>query len=387
MMDFGGIFMKFIIEKDYFTEAINHVSKAVSSKTTISILTGIKIELKANGLALTASDADISIQCFIPLDEGDKKIIHVETIGSVVVPAKYFFEIIRKLPQPKVEIEIGERWLTTIRSGQSEFKLNGLDPEEFPRLPQLSEDRVFSISSQLLRSMIKQTVFAVSTVETRPVLTGVLWSLNEGRFKMVATDSHRLATREALVEANDPLSFQNVVVPGKSLNELNKILQDDDSIIDIVVTDNQILVKSADVLFYTRLLDGTYPDTSRIIPQSSKTEMIVPAKLFLDSIERASLLAKDGKTNIVKLATIGEKTIEISSNIPEVGRVTEQVEVRLLDGEELQISFNAKFMIDTIRAIDASEILIGFTGAMSPFIIKPVENEWMLYLILPVRTY
>jgi DNA polymerase-3 subunit beta len=387
MMDFGGIFMKFIIEKDYFTEAINHVSKAVSSKTTIPILTGIKIELKANGLALTASDADISIQCFIPLDEGDKKIIHVETIGSVVVPAKYFFEIIRKLPQPKVEIEIGERWLTTIRSGQSEFKLNGLDPEEFPRLPQLSEDRVFSISSQLLRSMIKQTVFAVSTVETRPVLTGVLWSLNEGRFKMVATDSHRLATREALVETNDPLSFQNVVVPGKSLNELNKILQDDDSIIDIVVTDNQILVKSADVLFYTRLLDGTYPDTSRIIPQSSKTEMIVPAKLFLDSIERASLLAKDGKTNIVKLATIGEKTIEISSNIPEVGRVTEQVEVRLLDGEELQISFNAKFMIDTIRAIDASEILIGFTGAMSPFIIKPVENEWMLYLILPVRTY
>jgi DNA polymerase-3 subunit beta len=387
MLIFGGIFMKFIIEKDYFTEGINYVSKAVSSKTTIPILTGIKIDLNDIGITLTASDADISIQCFIPLNDGDKKIVQLETLGSVVVPAKYFTEIVRKLPQSQVEIEVSDRWLTTIRSGQSEFKLNGLDPEEFPRLPQISEELVFSISSQLLRSMIRQTVFAVSTTETRPVLTGVLWSIHEGRFKMVATDSHRLATREALIEANNQLSIQNVVVPGKSLNELNKILQDDDSVIDIVVTDNQILVKSENISFYSRLLNGTYPDTSRIIPQTNKTEMIIPAKLFLDSIERASLLAKDGKDNVVKLVTMEQKIIEITSNIPEVGRVTEQVEARVLEGEELKISFNAKYMIDTIRAIDASEILIGFTGAMSPFIIKPVESEWMLHLILPVRTY
>jgi DNA polymerase-3 subunit beta len=387
MRKFGGIFMKFVIEKEYFAEAISQVSKAVSARTTIPILTGIKMDLKSGGLTLTASDADISIQCFIPAEDGDKTIIDVQTEGSIVVPAKFFTEIVRKLPQYQVEIEVNDRYSTTIRSGPSEFNLNGLDPEEFPKLPQIAEDQVFSISSSLLRSMIRQTAFAVSTTETRPVLTGVLWTVQEGRFKMVATDSHRLATREALVEANDLLSLQNVVVPGKSLSELSKILQDDNQIIDIVVTDNQILVKSNNVLFYSRLLDGTYPDTSRIIPQSNKTEMVVPAKLFLESIERASLLAKDGKSNIVKLATLGQNNIEISSNTPEIGRVTEHVEASMVNGEELKISFNAKYMIDVIKAIDSSEILIGFTGAMSPFIIKPVENDWMLHLILPVRTY
>jgi DNA polymerase-3 subunit beta len=378
--------MKFVIEQDVFTEAIQKVSKAVSSHTTIPILTGIKLEVREQGMTLTASDTDISIQCTIPAKEGERQLLQVETPGSLVVPAKYFFDIIKKLPAKQVEIQTGERWTTTIRSGQSEFTLNGLDPEEFPRLPQLVEERVFSIPSQLLRSMIRQTVFAVSTTESRPVLTGVLWTIQEGRFKMVATNSHRLATREAMVEAPKDLNIANVVVPGKSLNELNKILSDDDAIVDIVVTENQILVRSAEILFFSRLLDGTYPDTSRIIPQTSKTDLIVEAKAFLESIERASLLARDGKNNIVKLvADIEQSLVEVSSHIPEIGTVTERVAVNKAVGEDLKISFNAKYVMDAIKAVDASEIQIGFTGAMSPFILKPVDSEWMLHLILPVR--
>lgn len=378
--------MKFTILKDHFVEAISHVSKAVSSKTTIPILTGIKLELTSTDLILTASDTDISIRCQIPFHEEDKEIIQMDRIGSVVLPARILGDIVRKLPESIVHIETEERWATTIKAGKSQFNLNGFDPEEFPKLPQLAEEQIFSVPSHLLRSMIKQTVFAVSTTESRPVLTGVLWTLSQGKFKFVATDSHRLATREAMVEGRDDLSFSNIVVPGKSLVELNKILNDSDQWVDIVVTENQILVKIKDLLFYSRLLSGTYPDTSRIIPQNHKTQLTLSSKLFMDAIDRASLLNKDGKGNLVKLTTLG-KQIEISSNIPEIGKVTEMIETSAILGEELRISFNAKYMIEAIRAVDAEEITIDFTGAMSPFVIKPVDSQWMLHLILPVRTY
>lgn len=379
--------MKFNISKSYFTNAINDVSRAVSAKPVIPILVGIKMELREDGLLLTASDTDISIQRFIPVEHGDEAIIRWERLGSVVVPAKFFTDIVRKLPESNVDISVGDHWTTEIRSGKSMFQLNGLDPEEFPRLPQLSEEKVFSLTNSLLRSMIRQTVFAVATTETRPILTGVHWSLEQGRLKMTATDSHRLATREAIVEANEGLSFQNVVIPGESLNELYKLPFHEDEVIDIVVTNSQILFRSTDRLFYTRLLDGTYPDTSRIIPQTAKTEIIVSSRLLADSIDRASLLSKDGKYNIVKLATIEGNTIEISSNTPEVGQLVEFMEASRVEGEELKIAFNPRFVLDAVRAADTSEVSIGFTGSMSPFVIKPVDDPTVLHLILPLRFY
>ncbi|RNB63804.1 DNA polymerase III subunit beta, partial [Brevibacillus invocatus] len=201
------------------------------------------------------------------------------------------------------------------------------------------------------------------------------------------TDSHRLASRTAMVECPEELSFHNVVVPGKSCNELTKILDDDQNPADIVVAENQILVKSRHILFYSRLLEGTYPDTTRIIPQGSKTEITVSTKEFLQSIERASLLSREGKSNVVKLVTLPDGNVEITSNAPEIGKVTDILQPKAMDGEELKISFNAKYMIDALRAIDSSEIKASFTGPMSPFVIRPTDHDWMLHLILPVRTY
>lgn len=285
-----------------------------------------------------------------------------------------------------VELEVQNQFVTTIRSGKSEFNLNGQDAAEYPHLPQIEEDSVFKLPTDLLKNIIRQTVFAVSTSETRPILTGVNWKLENHELTCIATDSHRLALRKAKIDAENNLAC-NVVIPGKSLNELNKILDDTNELLDIVITDNQVLFKAKNILFFSRLLDGNYPDTSRLIPAESKTDITVSTKEFLQAIDRASLLAREGRNNVVKLATLEQSALEISSNSPEVGKVVEQVQGNSVEGEELKISFSAKYMMDVLKALEGNEIQINFTGAMRPFLIRTMHDDSMLQLILPVRTY
>lgn len=379
--------MHITVQRDKLSTAVSHVMKAVSTRTTMPILTGIKLKADEEGLTLTASDSDISIEVHIPPQEAEEWGVTVHKPGSVVLTARIFGEIVRKLPHDEIELAADERLMVTIRSGQSEFTISGMNADEFPQLLQLEEEKVFSIPSDLLKTLIRQTAFAVSTSEMRPILTGIMWSLEQGELTFVATDSHRLATRKALVECSPELRFHNVVVPGKSCNELVKILDDSQDLIDIVVGDNQIMVKVKHILFYSRLLEGTYPDTSRIIPQGSKTEMVVNAKDFLQSIERASLLSREGKSNVVRLTTVEGRSIEVSSNAPEIGKVVELFQPLSLSGEELKISFNARYMMEALRSLDNAEIKVSFTGSMSPFVLKPTDNDWILHLILPVRTY
>jgi DNA polymerase-3 subunit beta len=378
--------MKFIIQRDKLVQSVQDVLKAVSSRTTIPILTGIKIVATEEGVTLTGSDSDISIESFIPCEEEGSENVEVKTAGSVVLQARFFSEIIKKLPMDTVEMEVQSQYVTTIRSGNSEFNLNGQDAAEYPHLPQVEEQNVFKVPTDLLKNIIRQTVFAVSTSETRPILTGVNWKLENHELTCIATDSHRLALRKAKVEAENDISC-NVVIPGKSLNELNKILDDNNELLDIVVTENQVLFKAKNILFFSRLLDGNYPDTSRLIPAESKTDITVTTKEFLQAIDRASLLAREGRNNVVKLATLEADTLEVSSNSPEVGKVVEQVQSNSISGEELKISFSAKYMMDALKALEGNEILINFTGAMRPFVIKTLHDDSMLQLILPVRTY
>ncbi|WP_276356533.1 DNA polymerase III subunit beta [Cohnella caldifontis] len=377
--------MKLTILRHELNEAIQNVSKAVSSRTTIPILSGIKIEASFTGITLTASDTDISIQSFIPIETAEQTIATVERTGSVVLPAKFFVEMVKKLPHEEVHIDVGDRFQTMIRSGSTDIQLAGLDPEEFPVLPTLSEDQTVSVPGDLLRDMIRQTVFSVSTNEASPILTGVLWSLNEGTFKFVATDRHRLASRTAQVETQD-VRFSNVVISGKTLSELAKIVPDQNAMVDIVVADNQVLFKLGNVLFFSRMLDGTYPDTSKIIPQTFKTELVLNTRMLSDAIDRAYLLSREEKTNIVRLSTLENGDIEISSSSSEIGRVKEELDSVRWSGEPLKIAFNSKYMLDVLKVVDSEELFIGFTGAMSPIIIKPRDFDHSLHLILPYRT-
>ncbi|MFZ3590518.1 DNA polymerase III subunit beta [Bacillus sp. DJP31] len=379
--------MKFLIQKDFLVQGVQDVMKAVSSRTTIPILSGIKIVATEEGVTLTGSDSDISIESFIPVEADGSEIVEIRQSGSIVLQARFFSEIVRKLPLDTVEIEVQNNLQVAIRSGKAEFHLNGIDSDEYPQLPQISEEQVFSLPADLLKHMIRQTVFAVSTSETRPILTGVNWKFENGELHCISTDSHRLAFRKALIESSHSIPPANVVIPGKSLNELSKILDDTTDHVEIVITEQQVLFKMKNLLFFSRLLDGNYPDTSRLIPTESKTDIFLNSKELLHAIDRASLLAREGRNNVVKFSTFEDGTVEISSDSPEIGKVTEGIQSEKIEGEELKISFSAKFMMDALKAIEGSDIKISFTGAMRPFFIQPVNDNTTLQLILPVRTY
>ncbi|MFD0716181.1 DNA polymerase III subunit beta [Paenibacillus sp. GCM10027626] len=378
--------MKLTIRKDELNDAIQHVSKATSPRPTIPILGGIKFDATHQGVTLTASDADISIQSFIPVEDGDLVIAKVDKPGSVVLPSKFFVEIVKKLPSDEIEIEVREHHQTMIRSGSSDIQMLGLDPEEFPVLPTIEESESITVPGDLLKSMIRQTVFAASTSEQTPILTGVLWNLHEGELKFVSTDRHRLASRVAPVDCDPSYRFSNIVISGKTLVELSRLVPDENCKVDIVVADNQVLFKMNQVLFYSRILDGTYPDTSKIIPKEFQTELVLHTKKLMDAIDRAYLMSREEKTNIVRLATQDDGLIEISSSSTELGRVTEHLEVKQLTGEPLRIAFNSKYMLDALKVIDSEYLFIGFRGAMSPIIIKPTDHDNSLHLILPYRT-
>ncbi|RFU62513.1 DNA polymerase III subunit beta [Peribacillus glennii] len=378
--------MQFIIQRDRLVQSVQEVMKAVTSRTTIPILTGVKITVKTEGVTLTGSDSDISIESFIPVEEDGNEIVEIKETGSIVLNARFFSEIVKKLPMDAVEIEVQNNLQTIIRSGKAEFNLNGLDAEEYPHLPLIEEENILRLPADLLKTLVRQTVFAVSTSETRPILTGVNIKVENDELTCIATDSHRLAMRKARLE-NEVNGTYNVVIPGKSLNELSKILDDTNEPIEIVITENQVLFRAKNLLFFSRLLEGNYPDTSRLIPTDSKTNITVHVKEFLQAIDRASLLAREGRNNVVKLSTLEGGVIEISSNSPEIGKVIEEVTAESIEGEELKISFSAKFVMDALKALEGTDIKINFTGAMRPFVIRSLHDDTMLQLILPVRTY
>ncbi|OGX61620.1 MAG: DNA polymerase III subunit beta [Paenibacillus sp. RIFOXYA1_FULL_44_5] len=378
--------MKFSILKNALNHAIQHVSKAVTNRSTIPILSGIKLEANENGLQLTASDTDISIQSFIPIKANDQENIQLYQKGSIVLPAKFFVDIIRKLPTEKIEIEVTERFHTYIRSGSIDIQMNGLDPEEYPVLPKIEEHQTFSIPSDLLKTMIRQTAFAVLLNESTPILTGVLWTLTGKTLKFIGCDRHRLASREAQIESNIEFDHQNIVIAGKNLNELYKLLPDQNTVVDIVMAENQIMVRIDSILFYSRILNGTYPDVSKVIPHSFKSDLLIQTNELADAIDRAYLLSKEDKTNIVKLTMQENNSIEISSSSNELGKVTEILYVQHMEGELFKVAFNSKYMLDALKTIDSDIIEIKFSGSMQPIIIKPKDHSLVLQVILPLRT-
>lgn len=372
--------------KNEFNQAIQNVAKAVAARPAIPILGGIKIDVTHQAVTLTASDTDISIQSFIPVEQNGQIIAQIDKPGSVVLPAKFVVEIVKKLPSDKVSIEVAQQYQTLIQSGSTEIQMVGLDPEDFPVLPNIEQNQVLQVPGDLIRSMIRQTVLAASTSEQTPILTGVLWNLQQSELKFIATDRHRLASRTTKVETAEDYRFNNIVIAAKTLNELSKLIPDHNANVDIVVADNQVLFKLDQVMFYTRILDGMYPDTSKIIPTTFETEIVLDTKTVTEAIDRAYLMSREEKTNIVRLTTLDNGEIEISSSSTELGRVTEHIETLDYSGEPLRIAFNSKYMLDVLKVIDSEKIVIGFTGAMRPIIIRPVDHDYSIYVILPYRT-
>lgn len=379
--------MKISVNKNLLVEGIHHVSKAVSPRTVIPILSGIKFDANEDGLTLTASDSDISISYHIPKYTGEVENIVLHRTGKIVLPARFITEMVKKLPSERVNIEVQNHLLTSITSGNVEFNLHGLNADEYPRLPHIDEELSIFVPSLLLKNLIRQVAFAASTSESRPILTGIQWNLHGNELTFVGTDGIRLAKSKITVENQSVEMVQSVVVPVKSLNELNKILDENEQPVEILISGSQLLLRTNDLLFYSRLLEGNYPDTSRIIPQNSKTKIVIETKLLIDALERATLIASRDRNNVVKVSTLNEQEIEIYSFSPEIGKLSEKVGIYSLEGEELKISFNAKYMLDALKVIDSSTVEISFLGATSPFVIRPIGQEGTIHLIVPVRNY
>ncbi|MCI3028571.1 DNA polymerase III subunit beta [Desemzia sp. C1] len=380
--------MKFTINRSAFLNSLADVQRAISSKTTIPILTGVKIIANNEGLTLTGSDSDISIEAFIPVEDEKNQLEIMET-GGIILQARFFNEIVRKLPDDKMTIEVLDHFQTLITSASASFTINGLDPNNYPHLPVIDSNESFILNVNLFKQVISQTVIATSTHESRPILTGVNIVIENNTLSAVATDSHRLSQRIIPLEMSEEQARQKykIIIPGKSLIELAKILEEDAETAEMMITENQVLFKTENLYFYTRLLEGIYPETQRLIPDTSSTSVVFNATSLLGSIERASLLSHEGKNNVVKLSVSKDK-VEISGNSPEIGNVQEEIHFQSFQGEEIELSFNPDYMKDALRTFGQSDILVKFTSPIRPFVIVPSEDgKEFVQLITPVRTF
>ncbi|KRL87427.1 DNA polymerase III subunit beta [Ligilactobacillus apodemi] len=378
--------MKFSVHRTAFIQYLNDVQRAISSKAALEILSGIKLDLSEDGLTLTGSNSDISIETIISIAD-EKAALNIEKTGRVVLPARFFNEIVKKLPEDTMSIEVNDRFQATIKSGSAEFTINGLDPDDYPHLPEIDSREQLTLPGDILKQVINQTVIAASKQETRPILTGIHLAIKGDQLLAVATDSHRLSQRKLNLATASEVDY-DIIVPAQSMNELAKMIGELSEDIEIQISENQILFILGNTSFYSRLLEGNYPDTERLIPQSSSTSLEVNAPEFLRAIERASLLSHEGRNNVVKLALqAGSNQATLYSNSPEVGNVEEELTFNKLEGNDLEISFNPDYMKDALRSFGQSEVVLDFTLPLRPFTLVPSESQGeFIQLITPVRT-
>jgi DNA polymerase-3 subunit beta len=376
--------MKFTVNRNLFLENLNNVMRAISSRATIPILSGIKLDLSDEDLVLSGSDTDISIQITIPVSED----LTVASTGSIVLPARFFNEIIKKLPGKEFSFEVKESFQTEIKSENSEFTINGLDANNYPRLPEIGDDSSFTISGKIFREIINETQFAVSTQESRPVLTGVHFTFAKDKIKSVATDSHRLAARTIALEQG-PQTTTDLIIPGKNLLEFSRIIGETDPQVTVCPGDNQVLFVIGNISFYSRLLEGTYPDTDRLLPTEATTSAQFEIASLASALDRASLLTHAGRNNVVELTLDTEKQrVTLSGKSPEIGNVEEDVSFKQLSGENLTISFNPDYLRDALRASVTDSVIMNFTQPLRPFTVVPDDDQVAFdQLITPVRTF
>ena len=376
--------MKFTVNRNLFLDNLNNVMHAISSRATIPILSGIKLNLTETELLLTGSDTDISIEIKIPVSED----LTVDSTGSIVLPARFFSEIIRRLPGKEFSLEVKESFQTQIISENSEFTINGLDANNYPRLPEIPDESSFVISGKTFREIINETQFAVATQESRLVLTGVHFAFSPDKIHAVATVSHRLSSR-ALTLENGPQSKTDLIIPGKSLLELARIIGETDPEIKVCPGENQVLFEIGNILFYSRLLEGSYPDTERLIPTDSTTTVEFDLMELSSALDRASLLTHAGRNNVVDLTLDTEKqTAKLSGESAEIGNVEEDVSFKKLEGNNLKISFNPDYLRDALKASVTESVIMDFTQPLRPFTVNPDKTDInFVQLITPVRTF
>lgn len=372
--------MKFTIEKSIILENLSNVVKAISPKNIIPILNGVKFELSKEGLYLTASDSELTIRAFI----GNDNIKKIEEEGSIIIQSKYILDIIRKMPSDEINFELMDGLKIKISSDNSQYDLNCLDPKEYPTLKLEEVDKPIVLDGMTFKSIISQTSFAISTQELRPLLTGLNFNIVGDVLECIATDSYRLAKKN--IKLDNPVDDDiNIVIPGKNIMELDKIIVDEEPV-EMHVFSNKVLFKYKNIVFQSNLLSGTYPNTSNLIPKDFAIIINTNSSNFFSAIDRAALLTQNKDKNIVKMR-LKDSQLIINSYASEIGKVEEKLDVETKDDATIDISFSAKYMLDALKTIKDEEILILLNGEVKPIVIKSVTDESLIQLILPIKTY
>ena len=370
--------MKLVVKKEILLESLTNTSKAISTRNLIPILTGIKFDLKEDGLYMYASDTDVSIRTYISKD----KLTSLEETGSIVIGGKYIVEIVRKLPDTDITLEVIDGYKLIVSTDNTEFNLNGINPNEFPNLDLDETKEPIMLKIGVFREIINQTVFAISQNESRPLLTGINFKFNDNKLEVIATDSYRLARK--IVEIDHSVDNNiDMVIPGKNLIELIKMLDEDEESIEMHLFSNKVLFKYKNIVFLSRLLSGTYPTNGNVIPNDFIIEFECSFSDLYNMIDRASLLTSDREKNTIKLS-LSKNELMISSNSPEIGRVEEKMTIDY--DNEINISFSSKFMLDAIKSFNSEKIVLCMNNDSSPIIIKNNDDSTLTQLVLPIKT-
>lgn len=368
--------MKFICEKEKLLKGINSVVKAISGKTTMPILEGILIQTNDNEIKLTTYDLEIGIEYIMSST--------VEEQGSTVVNATTFSEIIRKLPDTDISIYMNENNLLVIECEGSLYKLATMNPDEFPELPKIEVENSITLEQNILKNMIRKTIFAVSSEENRPIFTGCLFEIINNKINVVSVDGFRLALKSNFI--NTKVNDFKAVIPGKTLNEVNKIMTDSYDLITIGVAKNQALFEMENCKIVTRILDGEFLNYHNVIPENWETRVRVNKSNFQNCFERISLISassseKEKKYPVKVTIDIGKITISCTN---QTGDAKEEIYVET-EGKNLEIGFNPKYFLDALKVIDDEEIYVDFGTSISPAVIRPVDDGEYTYMILPIK--
>ncbi|MGI6711249.1 MAG: DNA polymerase III subunit beta [Bacillota bacterium] len=373
--------MEFNCNKDDLAYAVQLVGRAVSTKNTLPLINGIMLLANNNRLTIRATDLEIAIEYSLDTEIADN--------GTVVVPGKYFSEMVKRLPSGMINIKSNDNQGLDIRYNQSEVSINGYPAEEFPLFPETESSVSGYINQDLFKKIVKQISVASSNDLTRPVFTGILMEILENTVTFVATDTHRLALRQGIWQGDAVNEKISIIIPNRTMVEIARIISDEPEPLHISLNKNQVLFTTGDFSFTSRLIEGQYPNYQAVIPDRDKciSKIIVQSKRLLESAERASLLIREDmneKFSLIKF-NAENNVLKISSNSPEIGKIYEEINI-FLDGDPMEIVFNSKYLIDALRTVNSEDIEFEFNGPLSPGIIKAVQNEEYLYLILPVRT-
>lgn len=364
--------MKFFCQKQALVDAVNNVTRAVSSRSTIPALEGVLLRATSSLLFLAGYDMEIGITTNIEAQ--------VQDPGEIVINSKQFSDIVRRLPDDLVSIEANEKLTVTIRSGSADFNIIGISAADFPELPSVSDGMALSLPQNLLKSMIRQTLFAVAPLDSgKPVHTGTLFEAEESTLRLVSVDGSRLAIRVETVKVNEPMKF---VVPGKTLSEVLKLLQDEDTPVFMAVGHRHIVLQIDGYAVISRLLDGEFLAYRKAIPVSHSTTLRVKTREMIDAVERVSLVINDRvKSSLICRVEDGEIHFSCTSAI---GSASDSITC-VMEGEKEEIAFNSRFLLDALKNSEADEVRLELGGALSPMKLLPVSGEDFLFLVLPVR--